>query len=171
MRGAVLFGPRDVRYVDREDPEILEPTDAIIRIVGHLRVRVGPVALPRHRADNGPTPMGHEYCGIVEEVGRAVTSIKPGQFVIGSFFASDNTCPNCRRATRPRACTRALGAARRRRCCACRSRTARWSPRRSFPPDDLVPEPAGGLRRARHRLVRARTRPNVKPGQDGRGCR
>jgi len=39
--------------------------------------------------------MGHEYCGIVEAVGRAVTKIKPGQFVIGSFFASDNTCPNC----------------------------------------------------------------------------
>jgi len=39
--------------------------------------------------------MGHEYCGIVEDVGRAVTKIKPGQFVIGSFFASDNTCPNC----------------------------------------------------------------------------
>jgi len=43
-----------------------------------------------------PTPMGHEYCGIIEEVGSAVTSIKPGQFVIGSFFASDNSCPNCR---------------------------------------------------------------------------
>jgi len=40
--------------------------------------------------------MGHEYCGIVEEVGPAVTSIRPGQFVIGSFFASDNTCLNCR---------------------------------------------------------------------------
>src|SRR5438552_10161152 len=39
--------------------------------------------------------MGHEYCGIVEETGSAVTSIKPGQFVIGSFFASDNSCPNC----------------------------------------------------------------------------
>jgi len=39
--------------------------------------------------------MGHEYCGTVEEVGSAVTSVKPGQFVIGSFFASDNTCPNC----------------------------------------------------------------------------
>jgi threonine dehydrogenase-like Zn-dependent dehydrogenase len=39
--------------------------------------------------------MGHEYCGIVEEVGSAVTSVKPGQFVIGSFFASDNTCPHC----------------------------------------------------------------------------
>jgi threonine dehydrogenase-like Zn-dependent dehydrogenase len=43
-----------------------------------------------------PTPMGHEYCGVVEELGKAVTSIKRGQFVIGSFFASDNTCPNCR---------------------------------------------------------------------------
>ena len=43
-----------------------------------------------------PTPMGHEYCGIVEEVGSAVTSVKPGQFVIGSFATSDNTCPNCR---------------------------------------------------------------------------
>ena len=40
--------------------------------------------------------MGHEYCGIVEEIGSAVTTIKPGQFVIGSFFASDNTCPHCR---------------------------------------------------------------------------
>src|SRR2546428_2178849 len=39
--------------------------------------------------------MGHEYCGIVEEVGRGVTSIKPGQFVIGSFAAADNTCPHC----------------------------------------------------------------------------
>jgi threonine dehydrogenase-like Zn-dependent dehydrogenase len=42
-----------------------------------------------------PTPIGHEYCGIVEEVGSAVKTIKPGQFVIGSFFASDNTCPIC----------------------------------------------------------------------------
>src|SRR3954449_127851 len=39
--------------------------------------------------------MGHEYCGIVEEVGSAVRSVRPGQFVIGSFFASDNTCPVC----------------------------------------------------------------------------
>ena len=43
-----------------------------------------------------PSPMGHEYCGIVEEVGSAVSSVKPGQFVIGSFATSDNTCPHCR---------------------------------------------------------------------------
>src|SRR5881409_2791299 len=46
-------------------------------------------------APTQPTLMGHEYCGIVEEVGSAVRNIKPGQFVIGSFFASDNTCPIC----------------------------------------------------------------------------
>jgi len=39
--------------------------------------------------------MGHEYCGIVEEVGSAVKSIRPGQFVIGSFFSSDNIWPTC----------------------------------------------------------------------------
>ena len=44
----------------------------------------------------GPSPMGHEYAGIVEEVGSAVTTVKPGQFVVGSFFASDNTCEICR---------------------------------------------------------------------------
>ncbi len=39
--------------------------------------------------------MGHEYCGFVEEVGSAVKSVKPGQFVVGSFATSDNTCPHC----------------------------------------------------------------------------
>lgn len=42
-----------------------------------------------------PTPIGHEYVGVVEETGSEVRDIEPGQFVIGSFFASDNTCPVC----------------------------------------------------------------------------
>src|SRR5213596_2547361 len=95
MRGAVLYGPRDVRFEERGAPTIIKPTDAIIRISATCVCGsdlwpyrgIQPVAQP--------TPMGHEYCGIVEEVGSAVTSIKPGQFVIGSFFASDNKCPNC----------------------------------------------------------------------------
>jgi len=95
MRGAVLYGPRDVRFEERETPKIVKPTDAIIRISATCVCGsdlwpyrgIQPIAQP--------TPMGHEYCGIVEEVGSAVTSIKPGQFVIGSFFASDNSCPNC----------------------------------------------------------------------------
>src|SRR6266851_1882448 len=79
MRGAVLYGPRDVRLEERETPKIVKPTDAIIRISATCVCG----------SDLWP------YCGIVEEVGSAVTSIKPGQFVIGSFFASDNSCPNC----------------------------------------------------------------------------
>src|SRR5882762_9531995 len=95
MKGTVLYAPRDIRFEERETPKILKPTDAIIRISATC---VCGSDLWPYRGINPvtkPTPMGHEYCGIVEEVGSAVTSIKPGQFVIGSFFASDNTCPNC----------------------------------------------------------------------------
>ena len=96
MRGAVLYGTRDVRFEDRPDPTINEPTDAVIRL--SATCICGSDLWP-YRGLNGasePAPMGHEYCGIVEDVGRAVTSIKPGEFVIGSFAASDNTCPHCR---------------------------------------------------------------------------
>src|SRR5438093_11371228 len=95
IRGAVLYGPRDIRFEVRDARTIVQPTEAIIRISAACVCGsdlwpyrgISPVA--------GPSPMGHEYCGVVEEVGRAVKSIRAGQFVIGSFFASDNTCPNC----------------------------------------------------------------------------
>src|SRR5438477_3176407 len=95
MRGAVLYAPGDVRFEERHAPKIIEPADAVIRMSATC---VCGSDLWSYRGINPvtePAPMGHEYCGIVEEVGRAVTSIKPGQFVIGSFFACDNTCPNC----------------------------------------------------------------------------
>src|SRR5437867_1498444 len=96
MRGAVLYGPDDVRFEERDTPKIVEPTDAIIR--NSATCVCGSDLWPYRgiAAVDQPIPMGHEYCGIVEEVGSAVRSIKPGQFVIGSFFASANTCPNCR---------------------------------------------------------------------------
>jgi threonine dehydrogenase-like Zn-dependent dehydrogenase len=95
MRGAVLYGPRDLRFEERDTPTILKPTDAVIRMAV---ICVCGSDLWDYRGLNPvtqPKPMGHEYCGIVEEVGRAVTAIKPGQFVIGSFFASDNTSLHC----------------------------------------------------------------------------
>ena len=95
MTGAVLYGPRDVRFEERSAPTIIETTDAIIRISASCVC--GSDLLP-YRGINSfpePSPMGREYCGSVEEVGRAVILVKPGQFVIGSFFASDNTCPHC----------------------------------------------------------------------------
>src|SRR5437764_222085 len=95
MRGTVLYGPGDIRFEDREAPKVVEPTDAIVRIA--LTCVCGSDLWPYRGLQpiNGPTPMGHEYCGIVEEVGSAVRSVKPAQFVIGSFATSDNTCPNC----------------------------------------------------------------------------
>jgi threonine dehydrogenase-like Zn-dependent dehydrogenase len=96
MRGAVLYGPREVRIDDRPDPRIVDPTDAVIRLSATCICGSDLWPYRGLNAASEPAPMGHEYCGIVEEVGRAVTSIKPGQFVIGSFAASDNTCPHCR---------------------------------------------------------------------------
>jgi threonine dehydrogenase-like Zn-dependent dehydrogenase len=96
MEATVLYGARDVRFEDRPDPVILQPTDAIIRLP--FTCICGSDLWPYRGIQPiaAPAPMGHEYCGVVEEVGRGVTSVKPGQFVIGSFFASDNTCPHCR---------------------------------------------------------------------------
>ena len=95
MKGAVLFGPRDIRYVEREDPKILEPTDAILRLSASCVCGSDLWPYRGIDASGQPTPMGHEYCGIVEEVGRAVKHVRRGQFVVGSFFASDNTCEIC----------------------------------------------------------------------------
>jgi threonine dehydrogenase-like Zn-dependent dehydrogenase len=96
MRGAMLYAPGDVRVEDRPDPTIQAPSDAVIRLPATCIC--GSDLWPYRGADriDGPTPIGHEYVGIVEEVGRDVTTIKPGQFVIGSFFATDNTCEICR---------------------------------------------------------------------------
>ena len=96
MRGAVLYGPRDVRFEELDMPAIVQPTDAIIRMSATCVCGSDLWPYRGLQPINGPTPMGHEYCGIVEEVGSGVRSVKPGQFVIGSFATSDNTCPNCR---------------------------------------------------------------------------
>jgi threonine dehydrogenase-like Zn-dependent dehydrogenase len=95
MRGAILHAPGDIRLEQRDDPTIIEPTDAIIRLPATCIC--GSDLWPYRGIEpvDGPAPMGHEYVGIVEAVGKAVTTIKPGQFVIGSFFASDNTCEIC----------------------------------------------------------------------------
>jgi threonine dehydrogenase-like Zn-dependent dehydrogenase len=96
MRGTILYAPGDVRVVDRPDPTILEPTDAIVRTVATCVC--GSDLWPYRGADpvRRPRNIGHEFVGVVEEVGSAVSTIRPGQFVVGGFLYSDNTCPNCR---------------------------------------------------------------------------
>jgi threonine dehydrogenase-like Zn-dependent dehydrogenase len=121
-------------------PRIVESTDAVIRLAASC---VCGSDLWDYRGINPvtqPKAMGHEYCGIVEEVGSEVRSIKPGQFVIGSFFASDNTCPHIARlVTRPRACIASSSVARRPPICACHWRNSTLVATPEIPSDDLIP--------------------------------
>ena len=96
MRGAVLHAPGDVRVEERPDPTIEKPTDAVIRV--SATCVCGSDLWPYRGIEtvDGPRPMGHEYVGVVEEIGNEVRTLRPGQFVVGSFFASDNTCAICR---------------------------------------------------------------------------
>src|SRR5215216_5596518 len=96
MRGAVMYGPGDVRVEEREEPRLVEATDAIIRVSAACVCGSDLWSYRGVEKLGWPAPMGHEYVGIVEEVGAEVETIKPGQFVVGSFWGSDNTCEICR---------------------------------------------------------------------------
>lgn len=95
MRGVVMHAPGDVRVEERPDPRIEQPTDAVIRVVAacvcgsDLWSWRGIAPVPE------PAPKGHEYVGVVEQVGGKVATVTPGDFVVGSFWASDNTCEIC----------------------------------------------------------------------------
>jgi len=96
MQGTMLYGPRDIRFESRPEPKITKPTDAILRL--SATCICGSDLWPYRGIQTvaEPTPMGHEYCGVVEEIGKDVRNIKRGQFVVGSFATSDNTCPICK---------------------------------------------------------------------------
>jgi threonine dehydrogenase-like Zn-dependent dehydrogenase len=95
MRGVIMHGPGDVRVEDRDDPTIVDPTDAVIRLAATCIC--GSDLWPYRGADPVErATMGHEYVGVVEEVGSEVRTVKPGDFVVGSFVISDGTCEICR---------------------------------------------------------------------------
>src|SRR3954469_5596750 len=100
MRAAIFNKPRSITTGDRPDPSIIEPTDAVVRVV--LACVCGS-DLWYYRGDSefAPGPIGHEFVGVVEDVGAEVTDIKKGDLVIAPFAFSDGTCPNCRTASRP----------------------------------------------------------------------
>ncbi|MER8971642.1 MULTISPECIES: zinc-dependent alcohol dehydrogenase family protein [unclassified Mesorhizobium] len=96
MLTTVLHKPGDIRCEEVEDPMILRPTDAIIKLSASCICGSDLWPYRGLQPVNGPMHMGHEYCGIVVEVGAEVRTVRPGQFVVGSFCLSDNTCPHCR---------------------------------------------------------------------------
>ncbi|MFE1836407.1 zinc-dependent alcohol dehydrogenase family protein [Streptomyces sviceus] len=94
MRGVVMHKAGDVRVEEREDPKIIEPTDAIVKLTATCIC--GSDLWPYRGVEPADRQvMGHEYVGVVEEVGSAVRNVRPGDFVVGSFVISDNTCEIC----------------------------------------------------------------------------
>jgi threonine dehydrogenase-like Zn-dependent dehydrogenase len=96
MRATLMYGAGDVRVEDVADAELKDSTDALVRVV---RACVcGSDLHPYHqmpKSDQG-TPMGHEFIGVVEEIGSQVSTLKRGDFVIAPFAYSDGTCDFCR---------------------------------------------------------------------------
>jgi threonine dehydrogenase-like Zn-dependent dehydrogenase len=95
MRAAIFHEPRSITAGDRRDPVIVEPTDAIVRVA--LACVCGS-DLWYYRGDSPfePGPIGHEFIGVVEDVGADVRHVRKGDFVIAPFAFSDGTCPHCR---------------------------------------------------------------------------
>ncbi|MCB1568304.1 MAG: zinc-dependent alcohol dehydrogenase family protein [Xanthomonadales bacterium] len=95
MYATVMHAPGDVRFEQVPDPKIEKPTDAIIKLSATCICGSDLWPYRGLSKQDGPAHMGHEYCGVVVEVGSDVKTVKPGQFVVGSFCLSDNTCPHC----------------------------------------------------------------------------
>ncbi len=96
MYATVMHGPGDVRFERVDDPKIVKPTDAIFKLSATCICGSDLWPYRGLQPSEGPAHMGHEYCGVVIEVGSEVRTVRPGQFVVGSFCLSDNTCPHCK---------------------------------------------------------------------------
>jgi threonine dehydrogenase-like Zn-dependent dehydrogenase len=94
MRAAIFNGSRDIAVGDRPDPVITEPTDAVVRVVLGC-VCGSDLWYYRGESPHALGPIGHEFIGVVTDVGSAVTGLEEGDFVVAPFVYSDGTCPHC----------------------------------------------------------------------------
>lgn len=95
MKATVIHAPRDIRLEDVPDPAVVAPTDAVVRVVASC---VCGSDLWSYRGINDvdePRRIGHEFVGVVEEIGSQVRTVEVGDFVISPFTISDGTCPHC----------------------------------------------------------------------------
>lgn len=95
MKAAIFNGPRSIELGEQPDPKIQEPTDAVVRVVLGC-VCGSDLWYYRGLSPHALGPIGHEFIGVVEEVGSDVHDIKKGDFVIAPFTYCDGTCANCR---------------------------------------------------------------------------
>lgn len=95
MRATLIYGARDIRVETVPDPRLRRPTDAIVRVVAACVCGSDLWPYRGVQPTEAPHPIGHEFVGLVEEVGQDVRTVKAGDFVIAPFAISDGTCPHC----------------------------------------------------------------------------
>lgn len=95
MKAAIFHGPRSIELGERPDPKIQELTDAVVRVVLGC-VCGSDLWYYRGLSPHALGPIGHEFIGVVEEVGSDVHTIRKGDLVIAPFTYCDGTCANCR---------------------------------------------------------------------------
>ncbi|MDH6129441.1 zinc-dependent alcohol dehydrogenase family protein [Kitasatospora sp. GP82] len=96
MRATVIHGPNDIRIEEVPDPRVQRPTDAVVRVVNACICGSDLWAYRGVAAREAGQRIGHEFVGIVEEVGSEVSGFKPGDFVVAPFVWSDGSCDFCR---------------------------------------------------------------------------
>ena len=94
MRAALFNGPKDITVGDRPDPRIENPADAVVRVV--LACVCGSdLWYYRGESEHSLGPIGHEFIGVVEDVGADVDTVSVGDLVVAPFIFSDMSCPHC----------------------------------------------------------------------------
>lgn len=96
MRATVIHGPRDIRLEDVPDPNVQQPTDAVVRVTAACVCGSDLWPYRGVTETSQPSRIGHEFVGVVEEIGSGVSTLRVGDFVIAPFALSDNTCAHCR---------------------------------------------------------------------------
>jgi threonine dehydrogenase-like Zn-dependent dehydrogenase len=96
MRATVIYGERDIRIDEVPDPVLMTDTDAVVRVVAACVCGSDLWPYRGITPTHGPHRIGHEFVGIVEQTGAAVTRVHVGDFVIAPFYNCDNSCVNCR---------------------------------------------------------------------------
>ncbi len=96
MKATLIHGPGDIRLEDVPDPKVERPTDAVVRVTASCVCGSDLWPYRGVTETRKPSRIGHEFVGVVEDVGDQVSAVRPGDFVIAPFHASDNTCVHCR---------------------------------------------------------------------------
>lgn len=95
MRATVIYGERDIRLDEVPNPVLSTGGDAIVRVVAACVCGSDLWPYRGVTPTDKPHRIGHEFVGIVDEIGPDVSTVKVGDFVIAPFYDCDNTCVNC----------------------------------------------------------------------------